>query len=494
MTMKMSILSHSAAQSDQIQTLGGKIRPGIKVLKRAALENKFAVEIYKKGVSRRLKFSEIEKEITEVTKISNPLYPKNTPFYNVASSDFGMPEVAAKIMEMYGEIRPGDPEVRLYRFPVVFHSDDLNMVYPNEFKRYGTLPHFESHYGEDNKRYCRFLPPVTPEMVAFQKANRIKRPPRREKVVRGLCDPNVCNEFLRKECKFKGRLHFYIPGLPSGLLGMDTSSDMAALDIYKQLKRDIETFGGIPRVNPNKPGSPIYYISKVQKERGYFDEDGNAKSGLQWVPHLESVIDTGTVIANGYNPQLSHSAPVAWLHQPKGMPEALVLGAPETQGETITTAEGEVISSTEPVQQASCETNGSESETKDEGAMALLLKLADEMQLSNEDLDNFFTIKLGDTWTEDDKFILGGIELLKKLQPYGLKQAKQVMLVTVLCTEMGLDSQILGKYATLKYGKGYLYKETLLTGLLDELNGFKTTDIESVKSFIMAQIENACPV
>lgn len=249
----MSILSERSAGGEHIIKLGGRIRPGIKVLTRSAQSNKRAQQIYNEGVLRRLKFSEIEKQIKLETGIENPMYPKNTPYFNVAASDFGMPEIATEIIEKWGEMRGDDTEKHLYRFPIVFHSDNLFDIYPNQLKRYGGLPNFESHYGEDNVRYCRYLPLVTQEMLAQQKAQRIKRPPRRTMVIRHKCEPNTCEEFLAGQCRFRGELRFYIPNIPTtGLLGMSTTSQYAAETIWGDLERIYHMFGFIPRSNPNK--------------------------------------------------------------------------------------------------------------------------------------------------------------------------------------------------------------------------------------------------
>lgn len=97
--MKFSVLSSRAANTDHQIRLGGKIRSGIKVLTKAALNNPKAISIYADGVAKRQKFTDIEKRIKDQTGISNPMYPRNTPYFNVAASDFGMPEIAQLIVD-----------------------------------------------------------------------------------------------------------------------------------------------------------------------------------------------------------------------------------------------------------------------------------------------------------------------------------------------------------------------------------------------------------
>ena len=96
----ISILSERVNREDRITRLSGKIRPGIMVLTKAAQKNEKAVEIYRDGVAKRLKYSEIEKQISDETGLAHPMYPRNTEYFSVAASDFGMPEIAEKILAM----------------------------------------------------------------------------------------------------------------------------------------------------------------------------------------------------------------------------------------------------------------------------------------------------------------------------------------------------------------------------------------------------------
>lgn len=485
--MKVSILSQRASRGDQQQKLGGKIRPGIKVLTRAAGENATAVKLYNDGLAKRMKFSEIEKLIRDKTGLSNPMYPRNTAYFNVAASDFGMPEIANLIVEKYGEMRDGDTVKRLYRFPVVFHSDDLNEVYPNEFKRYGGEPNYESHYGEDGVRYCRYLPEVTQQMLAEQKARRIKRPPRREKVIRGKCDPHTCVEFLQGQCKFRGRLHFYIPGIPTtGLLAMETTSEYAAEAIWADLDRIRNAFGGIPRTNPNKPGAHIFYITKVQEQRTYFDEHGKKQIGVQWVPKLQADIDIGTVLVQGHVHQLTSSvAPVAWLGSPKGMPEAAQLPAPE--GEAASNGDTQAnISAGSAVSEGEQQGLGDRNDPADQ-----LFAILDDMGIDQAFAISYFDLKLDANWENDNDKLLSAIDQMVNLRRVGDECAKLVMHITVKVHQVGLDAADFQRYATAKYGRGYSAKETVLRAIITELDGFRGSDAQSVRAFITAQLENA---
>lgn len=456
MTMHMSILSNRAAQNNQLK-IGGKIRSGIKLLTRTAMNNKQAVQIYERGLAERRKFSEIEKEITEKTSLKNPLYPRNTPYFNVAVSDFGMPEICKLLLEKYGEVRDGSVNPQLYRFPIVFHSDNLEEIYPNKLIRHGGKPGYESVYGEDGIRYCQYLPEVTQEMLAAQKANRIKRPPRREKVIRGICETSTCQEYLQGQCKFRGRLHFYIPGVPTGLVAMETSSEYAAEGIWSDLSRIREAFGNIPRVNPNRTGAFLFYLTKVQETRTYFDENGNQQTGLQWVPKLEADIDIGTLMLAGMTPQPRlASTPVAWLAAPKGMPDAEVI----QQGGQV---EPPVTVGGRPLAQGALTVDASQDPFEQ------VEDLMEQMQLEHELVENFFEIKLGPDWKESDEVVLRGVQMLKELSRKGAECARYMIEIGIVLNSLGIDTKAFMEYAIRKYKPGYQNNPATLKAVHDEL-------------------------
>ncbi|MBK4736035.1 recombination directionality factor [Noviherbaspirillum pedocola] len=490
MTMKMSILSQRTAQGGQ-QKAGGKIRPGIKVLTRKAMEDKRAVAIYDRGVAAQTKFSDIEKQITEVTGMKNPMYPRNTPYFSVAASDFGMPELAAIIVEKYGEPRDNDPVKRLYRFPVVFHSDDLGEIYPNEFRRYGGEPGYESHYGDDGQRYCRYLPEVTRQMIEDQKMRRIKRAPRREKVIRGLCDPYTCPEYLQGQCKFRGKLQFYIPGIPTTVpLVMETTSEIAAEAIYADLERIHKVFGGIPRTNPNKPGKPIFYITKVRETRTYFDEDGKKKTGEQWVPKLQADIDLGTLLQDASIPQLSHTAPVAWLAAPKAMPDAAMLPPAAAMPETGN-ADGEVVVGEAGVDAAAQEHGEGEAQSMDiDGMLSNLSDLVASAGVEDEVAFSYFDLKLGASWDKNPETVTQAIGIMNAMAKRNVVGLASIMGISVLINSLGVSEEDFKKYARIKFGQGYSRDVKLLGAVLENLTELSASGKESALAFIKAEILN----
>jgi len=459
MTMHMSILSARAAQNSQIK-IGGKIRPGIKLLTNQAKSNPKAVQIYEQGVAQMKKFSDIEKEIIAQTDIKNPLYPRNTQYFNVATSDFGMPEIAALLLKEFGEVREASINPRLYRFPIVFHSDDLEEIFPNKMIRHGGKPGYESVYLEDGQRYCQYLPEVTPEMFADQKARRIKRVPRREKLIRGLCDPGVCPEYAQGQCKFTGRLHFYIPGVPTGLVALETGSEYAAEGIWSELQRIADAFGHIPRSNPKKPGAYLYYLTKVQETRTYFDVNGVQQTGLQWVPKLEADLDVGGLMLKGMAPSARLStSPVAWLAAPKGMPSASVIDAAVQthQEEPSATINGRPMAA------------GAIRPTENLDPLDQLSELSEKMELEDHLVDAYLEIKLGTNWHEDEETVIRGVGLLSTLSRKGNVSAKLMIQIAIELNKVNIPITEFMGYSERKYKKGYQNNPDTLQKLFDEL-------------------------
>lgn len=492
--IKLSILSQRTSKQEYVEKLGGKIRSGIKLLNKTAKNNPKALEIYQRGVAARKKYSEIEKEIKESTGIDNPMFPMNTPYFNVAPSDFGMPEVASIIIDAFGEMRAGDTEKRLYRFPVVFHSDDLNVVYPNEFRRYGGSPGYHSQYGENGVRYCKYLPEVTPQMLAEQKAKRIKRTPRREEVIRGECQPGICSEFQSGQCKFRGRLKFYLPGIPTtGLVAIETTSEYAAEAMWADLERLVNTFGGIPRSNPNKPGAHLFYITKVQEKRSYFDEKGDKKTGLQWVPKLQADIDMGSLIANSA-PALGFSAsvPVGWLAKPKGLDNPLLLDVNSERGsDSVTTVDTMVQNDNQ--RQKTGNTGlpvAASSQTQSTDPFDTLSSLVDQIGLDEVIIGQYLDIRLGADWANETAKISEGVTTLQQLLLKGNTSAKYIIQIGIKRSEINIDPDMFNKYLQHKYGKGYSSKENTLSDILNELEQLTCTSPETAQTYIKAELAN----
>jgi Recombination directionality factor-like len=276
----------------------GVVRPGTKLLVNNAKNDPTAASIAAKAFSGQISFIEAEKLITkQCSGIKKAFYPKNTTHYNVHPSDFAGGAMAVKkLLDLYGEKRDGDNEAKLYSFPVVF---------PDVGSADAALPvRFESHVGmkyhsqdaEDGTRNCVYIKPVPKEEVLANHAKRIKQVQRRGLTIRGACDPEKCAEFAKGDCKLKGNLQFYIPGLHGlGVVKMPTGSSYALEKIWSQINSLHETVGRIPNFDNN--GQPVFTLSKHLEDRQYFDENtGEQRKGPQWVPVLDSRIDSSAIL------------------------------------------------------------------------------------------------------------------------------------------------------------------------------------------------------
>ncbi|VVE16075.1 MULTISPECIES: hypothetical protein [Pandoraea] len=308
-----SILSERTTTNYGGPRASGKIRCGTKVLTRTAQENATAVQIYQDGIAQQRRASVIEKDITAKTGIKNPMYPVNTQAFNLSVDDFVMSVLPNAILDLYGEDVDGKRELR--RFPVFFHSNDLFDFFPHRFESNKGEDRYHSAFNDRGERVCERLPGLDAKKVVEQRQAGVKRLPPRDWEVRGLCEPRVCKQFQSGLCQFRGQLKFYIPGVVGlGIVEMETSSEYAAENIWSTLDQIRSTLGHIPTFNPNAPGKPVFWITKVQEERSYFDGDGKRKTGLQWVPRIVPAIDIASMLQIGRNP-VGNVAPVAWLAQ-----------------------------------------------------------------------------------------------------------------------------------------------------------------------------------
>lgn len=299
----MSIMSERVTQTQvqhpatAVPTIG-VIRPGYKRLIKKHASNPEVVKIAESAFAHEISFLEAEKMITKAfPSITKAFVPYNTVHFNMHASDFvGGHNAVNKLIALYGQKLPGDEVAKLYRFPIVFPDvGSADAALPVRFEMHVGMK-YKSQDNTDGGRSCIFLPPIDPQEVQKQRANRIKQVARREWAIRGPCVPESCPEFAAGDCKLKGSLQFFIPGLTGlGVVKMPSGSSYALEKIWTQLNNLHKTIGKIP--NFDNHGQPVFYLTKKQEERAYVDpETGEAKRGLQWVPALEANIDSSVIM------------------------------------------------------------------------------------------------------------------------------------------------------------------------------------------------------
>lgn len=208
--------------------VGGVIRAGIQVLSKAAAAVPTVQQIYDAGVAAQEPFENIERRIREQVPewTKKALFPKNTPWFVVRRGDFSQPELADLIMDRYGTVRE-DGVKRLWSLPVVFPVDQWETLLPHTYQSYTASGlKYWSEFGADGVMRCMTFEPVainptTKRAVRMAGGrNRIQRPDNG-----GFCDPDRCAQYQRKECQLRGKLYFFIPGIPTiSLMQLSTGS------------------------------------------------------------------------------------------------------------------------------------------------------------------------------------------------------------------------------------------------------------------------------
>ena len=328
-----SFLSEMVAKQPNGFSVSGKIRAGTKLPTKQVQSNPGAMEIVNRVKKGELSFQQAATEIQKRFGIERAFYPRNAPFFSAHPWDMESGQIAAdKLLSLYGEVREGDAAPRLYRFPVVFpdiHKGGIDVALGSGLAVRGGGPrtiHYQSRYGDDGVRRCVYLPPVVKQQDASRKQH-----PRREFVVRGLCEPDICPQFAAGECRFAGTLRFYIPGMSgAGVFSLETGSTLAASEIYLRLSSLLQECGTLPNFTPD--GRPVFWMTKAQKQRSYFDNEGNPQRGLQWVPVLETEIDLTKVKLIQEQKRALLAAPTA--APSVGIPAAWAMQEPEDADDT----------------------------------------------------------------------------------------------------------------------------------------------------------------
>lgn len=279
---------HDAMRPTQQRIMvSGKIRPGIKVLTQKAAQVNGAKEIYDLGVADGRSFESIEQALKSVTGIpAYPLTPRNAAYFRVLQEDFKTPLAAKTIMDAYGEDR-GEGR-QLYSFPVVFPSDDISMIFREQFESWKATELFRwSENGQCMRR-------------AEIQVDRSRRRHWGGCPVEscGPCRPNNCDLFAGGQCHHVGSLYFWIPGVTgAGLIELGFTSIYASLGIVETLNFVQETLG---RIKGTHQGRPIFRISKTEENVSQIDwEAGKAKRQRQYIITLDASGIDMVAIASG---------------------------------------------------------------------------------------------------------------------------------------------------------------------------------------------------
>ncbi|MBX9609726.1 MAG: hypothetical protein K2Y51_26185 [Gammaproteobacteria bacterium] len=296
----------------------GKIRPGIKRLTRQAEANPDARRAYDEGVAKGQDWGTIEKAVRQALKLGDdarsPMTPQNTPYFHVCRADFVMPEIADRILDLYGEDRGQGRH--LYRFPIVLPVDNWQAVLPHSLKAHkrNELVYW-SEYGADGVRYCKMHEPLRVD----PQSKRAARPfGGRRTMLRpefsGRCEPEQCPQYQStpQQCRLTGSFIFYIPQIPgAGAIELPMTSFYGLQGIRQQLELMTYVRG---RISGTHNGQPMFWLTKRQEEVSMLDlEQGIPKRVTQWITTLEGAVDMTALLTapeEDHDDLVTHAAQV----------------------------------------------------------------------------------------------------------------------------------------------------------------------------------------
>jgi len=307
--------------------VAGKIRPGIKVLTQSAAKIPGLAEKYAEGLRAGASFDEIAAALSAVQGAPKyPLTPKNVGYFTARQGDFSTPGAAAAIMEQYATVRPGDPEPRLYAFPIVFPSDDLDLVFRETFEAYraSELLRWSEPDPETGVLQCMKRVEVAPDRSARRRFG--GRPTEAERA----CNPNDCDLFAKGECKHVASLNFWVPGvLGTGVIQLTFTSIYASLGIAETLDM---VRAGLGRISGLYQGRPIFWLSKGREKVSKMNwETGKPEKVAQWIIRLEASGLDMVEVLTGPAPQAALPAPAAQAALPAPEPAAALEPEPEPE-------------------------------------------------------------------------------------------------------------------------------------------------------------------
>lgn len=277
---------------------GGKIRAGIKVLTRKAAEQPQAQRIYDEGVEAGQSFDQIERAIVgALPQLKSPLIPRNVPWFTVRAQDFPNPEIPKQILQAYGEDR-GDG-LHLYRFPIVFPSDQWQTVMPHELAAWGAQDkRYWSQYSADGRvRHCMCHAPVPMDNTGRRS---IRIFGGRKTVLRedngGICEPESCADYQQRRCNLTGRFLFFIPGIRSiSAFELPTNSFYAMNAAIQKFETIGFLRGGRISGFLDRQRTP-FYLTKRLMEVAHIDETGLPTRVPQWIIELEAPVDVTALL------------------------------------------------------------------------------------------------------------------------------------------------------------------------------------------------------
>lgn len=307
--------------------VSGRIRGGIQALSagaKAAIPE--AQEIYDEGLKSGASFEEIERAIRKKNPkyTKKPLYPKNTPYFRLHNADFATVGDDVRILALYGEERDPILGPQLYRLPIIFPVDDINVILNQSFATFRGKQRV--YWSDPETGACM-------ERIKIEKGSRRRFGAAKGTVRKEQCDPDTCDEFDNEECAHRGVLKFMIPGIiGAGIFEFPFTSVTTGFGVRGVLEMMLQSMG---RIHGTFDGKPMFYLSKVRRNIHRIDwKRGEEMDSVQYIAQIEAAgVDMTRLFQNQ---------------------ERQLLGAPKGQ-EVVVTAPQQAEPEPEPAQDTSDE-------------------------------------------------------------------------------------------------------------------------------------------
>jgi len=324
----------------------GIIRPGIMKLKSTA--TKQDIELYNNLVQKGLTWDEIDKKLGLDNYGKSKLIPANVDYFSIRPADCENPDAPAELIKLYG-----DPDGKLRSFPVYFPVNEWSNIIPHSLRCFGTNGiKFRSNFKNNGVRICEYPLELQPKVRVFGGRSWGERP----------CEPELCAEYQKGECKLGGVIQFYIPGIKgAGVWILPTTSWYSLVRIKSTLEMISRLTGGrIAFLNVD--GKTPFYLRKIYDEISTIDyQTGKPVKRNQWLITLECRIDMFQLVQTFSNPVQRGLTAVNVLNG-NGNPE-LTPKQETTNPEPVESEQKEIVESAPEIKEAAKPINPEPAET-----------------------------------------------------------------------------------------------------------------------------------
>ncbi len=286
-----------------VPQVGGTIRPGVMALKKNV--SAADVQLYNRLVAENATWNEIDKALGPDNQGLSKLRPLNVDYFTVHPADFINPENAQIILDRYA-----DNDGKLRKFPVWFPFNNWWQIIFHNLAAFGKSAgiKYRSVFVEKREgdkivgieRVCQFPAEYTEEEKGVRKCGP------RDWNTRG-CNPEACPEYQKQECRLRGRIYCYVPGVKGlNLIAIPTSSWYSLNRIKGSLDLVMAVTGG--RIPSIIDGRPVFVIRKRKDKIPVIDiTTGESRLREQYLIELDLDMDM-LEIAQHFSPKATLAA------------------------------------------------------------------------------------------------------------------------------------------------------------------------------------------